>query len=42
MIAVSAVSSLFLGIFLAFFLEWLEGIKRRKKEEVEAVPQAAV
>lgn len=42
MIAVSGVSSLFLGIFLAFFLEWLEGIKRRKKEEVEAMPQAAV
>lgn len=32
-VAVAGVSSLFLGIFLAFFLEWLENIKRRHQEE---------
>ncbi len=32
MVAVAGVSSLFLGIFLAFFLEWLENIKNRNKK----------
>ncbi len=32
MVAVAAVSSLFLGIFLAFFLEWIENIKKRHQE----------
>ena len=32
MVAVSGVSSIFLGIFLAFFLEWLENIKKRRQE----------
>ncbi len=34
MVAVAGVSSLFLGIFLAFFLEWLENIRKRR-ESVE-------
>ncbi len=34
MVVVAGVSSLFLGIFLAFFLEWLENVKRRNQEEV--------
>ncbi len=42
MIAVSGISSLFLGVFIAFFLEWLEGIKRRKTENVAVQPEAAV
>ncbi|HIC97385.1 MAG TPA: hypothetical protein EYP11_03180, partial [Aquificaceae bacterium] len=29
-VAVAAVSSLFLGIFLAFFFVWLEGVKSRR------------
>ncbi|NPA52768.1 MAG: hypothetical protein GXO22_07720 [Aquificae bacterium] len=29
MVAVAGVGSLFIGIFLAFFLEWIENIKRR-------------
>ncbi len=35
MVAVAGVSSLFLGIFIAFFLEWLENIKKRRKLELE-------
>ncbi|RMA93331.1 GumC family protein [Hydrogenothermus marinus] len=31
MVAVAGITSLILGIFLAFFLEWLEGIKNRNK-----------
>ncbi|WP_022852946.1 Wzz/FepE/Etk N-terminal domain-containing protein [Thermodesulfatator atlanticus] len=31
-LAVSIVSGLFLGMFLAFFLEWLENAKKRKSE----------
>lgn len=33
MVAVAGVSSLILGIFLAFFLEWIENIRRRHQEE---------
>ena len=33
MVAVAGVSSLFLGIFLAFFLEWLGNIRKRHQEE---------
>jgi len=33
MVAVAGISSLFLGIFLAFFLEWLENIKKRRTEQ---------
>ncbi len=31
-IAIAGVSSLFLGVFLALFLEWLEEVRRRHKE----------
>ncbi len=33
MVAVAGVSSIFLGIFLVFFLEWLENIRKRKELE---------
>ncbi len=33
MVAVAGVSSLFLGIFVAFFLEWLENIRKRRELE---------
>ncbi len=33
MVAVAGVTSIFLGIFLAFFLEWLENIKKRRELE---------
>jgi len=32
-LAVATISGLFLGVFLAFFLEWLENVKRRYQEE---------
>jgi uncharacterized protein involved in exopolysaccharide biosynthesis len=32
-VAVGFVSGLFLGIFAAFFKEWLEGVKKRREEE---------
>ena len=31
-LAMSAISGLFLGIFLAFFVEWLESVRNRNKE----------
>ncbi len=31
MIAVAAVTSIFLGVFLAFFLEWVENVKKRRQ-----------
>ncbi|WP_457640405.1 GumC family protein [Persephonella sp.] len=34
MVAVAGVSSLFLGVFLAFFLEWIENVKRRHRNEL--------
>ena len=34
-LAVSIVSGLFLGIFLAFFVEWVENVKKRRQEEAQ-------
>jgi len=33
-VAVSIVSGLFLGVFLAFFLEWLENVRKRHQENI--------
>jgi uncharacterized protein involved in exopolysaccharide biosynthesis len=33
MVAVAGITSIFLGIFIAFFLEWLENIKKRRELE---------
>jgi len=33
-VAVALVSGLFLGIFAAFFREWLDNVKKRHREEI--------
>ncbi len=35
MVAVAGTSSFFLGIFFAFFLEWLESVKRKHEEDTQ-------
>ena len=34
MVAVAGTSALFFGVFLAFFLEWLDSVKRRNQENI--------
>ncbi len=40
-VAVASVSGLFLGIFLAFFVEWLENVKKRHLKDEESQVETA-